>query len=568
MRAEERGAGIEVLRERLSRLSQAGLRISESLDVDEVLREAAQSARALTKAVCGGIVTLDGPARPGNFVTYGLSAEEQQRFLDLPHGPDLWEYLSQVPRPLRVRSLSEHLSSLGYAGERKLAVSFLGMPIRHQGEHVGNFYLADKEDGQQFTREDEDLLTLFSSHAGAVIANARKHRSEERARADLEALIEVSPVGVVVLDAASGRVVSANRESRRIVGDLCRPGCTVQQLLEVLSVRRTNGRRVVPEGLPAASALRKATAIRAEEIVLKVPGGREIPVLVNATSVRSQQGEVESVVVTLQDMTPLKELDHFRAEFLDLVSHQLRAPLTSIKGCATNALGTSSILDPAETRQFFGIIDEQADRMRELISDLLDAARLETGTLSVTPESADLAVLVDQARNLFRDEGGGNPVHINLPPDLPRVLADRQRVVQVLVNLFSNAARRSPESSAIRVTAAPNGVYLTVSVADEGRGIPAGRLPHLFREVAENGRRRRTREAGTGLDLAICKGLVEAHGGRIWAESEGAGLGARFLFTIPVVEEADSLVGTEPGAGTASTAALGTAATARSGGGR
>ena len=545
-KADQPRAEIEVLRERLSGLSEASLRISESLDVNTVLHEVVEGARALTGAGCGGIVTLDGSGELQDFVTSGLTPEEHQQFLELPHGPGVGKYLSQVLQPLRLRNLEDHLSSLGFPEDGKLALTFLGVPIRHQGEQVGNFYLADKEDGQEFMSEDEEVLVLFSSQAGAAIANARKHRDEQRARADLEALIEMSPVGVVVFDAGSAQVVSINKESRRIVGDLHLAGRSAEELLDVLRVRRADGQEIVLEKSPLAKALRDAATIRAEEIVLEAPDGRQVTTLISATPIHSEQGELESVVVTLQDMTPLEELERLRAEFLGMVSHELRAPLTSIKGCASTVLGASSVLDPAETLQFFRIIDEQADHMRDLISDLLDAARIETGMLSVAPKWAELAVIVDQARNTFLSGGGRNPVHINLPADLPRVLADRQRIVQVLVNLLSNAARHSPESSAIRLTAVLEGVHVTVSVADEGRGIPAERLPHLFRRFARSGREDRGRGVGAGLGLAICKGLVEAHGGRIWAESEGTGLGTRFLFTIPLAEEADSIVATTP----------------------
>ena len=545
-KADQPRAEIEVLRERLSGLSEASLRISESLDFNTVLHEVVEGARALTGAGCGGIVTLDGSGELQDFVTSGLTPEENQQFLELPHGPGVGKYLSQVLQPLRLRNLEDHLSSLGFPEDGKLALTFLGVPIRHRGEQVGNFYLADKEDGQEFTSEDEEVLVLFSSQAGAAIANARKHRDEQRARADLEALIEMSPVGVVVFDAGSAQVVSINKESRRIVGDLHLPGRSAEELLDVLRVRRADGREIVLEESPLAKALREAATIRCEEIVLEAPDGRQVTTLISATPIHSEQGELESVVVTLQDMTPLEELERLRAEFLGMVSHELRAPLTSIKGCASTVLGASSVLDPAETLQFFRIIDEQADHMRDLISDLLDAARIETGMLSVAPKWAELAVIVDQARNTFLSGGGRNPVHIDLPADLPRVLADRQRIVQVLVNLLSNAARHSPESSAIRVAAVLEGVHVTVSVADEGRGIPAERLPHLFRRFARSGREDRGRGVGAGLGLAICKGLVEAHGGRIWAESEGTGLGTRFLFTIPLAEEADSIVATSP----------------------
>ena len=126
---------------------------------------------------------------------------------------------------------------------------------------------------------------------------------------------------------------------------------------------------------------------------------------------------------------------------------------------------------------------------------------------------------------------------IDLPPDLPRVMADRQRVEQVLNNLLANAARQAPESSPIRIAAERDGVHVAVSVADEGRGIPPERLAQLFRKYsgAAGGERG---AGGSGLGLAICRGLVEAHGGRIRAESGGPGRGARFTFTLPVAGEA------------------------------
>ena len=214
--------------------------------------------------------------------------------------------------------------------------------------------------------------------------------------------------------------------------------------------------------------------------MLSVPDGRKVKTLINATPVRSADGAVESVVVTMQDLAALEEFGRLRAEFLGMVSHELRTPLTSIKGSTATVLGAGPPLDRAEMVQFFRIIDQQADHMRGLISDLLDTGRIDTGTLSVNPEPADVAALVDQARNTFLSGGGRHTVLIDLAPDLPRVMADRQRIVQVLNNLFANASRHSPESSPIRVAAVPDGVHVAVSVSDEGRGVPAEMLPRLF----------------------------------------------------------------------------------------
>ena len=260
--------------------------------------------------------------------------------------------------------------------------------------------------------------------------------------------------------------------------------------------------------------------------------------LVNATPIRSEDGEVESVVVTLQDMTPLEELGRLRAEFLSMVSHELRVPLTSIRGSATALLDASSSLDPAE-RQFLRIIVDQADHIGELTGDLLDMARIETGTLSVSLEPTEIARLVDRAKTTFLSGDGRNNLDLDLALDLPLVMADRPRIVQVLGNLLSNAAKYSPASSVIRVTAVQEDSHVAVTVADEGTGVSAEQLPHLFRKFSRTDGEDGEREiGGSGLGLAICKGIVEAHGGRIWAESDGPGLGARFTFIIPMVEEA------------------------------
>ena len=273
--------------------------------------------------------------------------------------------------------------------------------------------------------------------------------------------------------------------------------------------------------------------------MLSVPDGRGVRILVNATATRSADGAVESVVATMQDLTPLNELERLQTEFLGMVSHELRAPLTSIKGSAATLLRPSPELDPAEMREFHRIIDDQADHMLGLISDLLDAGRIETGTLSVAPEPSEVASLVDRARNTSLSAGGKHAVRIDLPPDLPRVTADRRRIIQVLNNLLSNASRHSPDASTIRVAAAQDGVHVAISVSDEGQGVPPEQLPHLFRKHAGLvGGDRGGGAAGYGLGLAICKGLVEAHGGRIWAESDGPGRGTRFTFAIPVAEEA------------------------------
>ena len=540
--ADDQAREIAELRDRLSRLSQASLRINESLDFDTVLQGVLDSACSLTGARYGVITLLGESGRIQDFLYSGLTPEESRRFAEFPDGMLFFEYLSSISEPLRLRDFHSYVRELGLPEfHPPMAVSsplpFLAAPIRHLGESVGAFYVGEKE--LEFTPEDEETLVMFASQAALVIANARRHREEQRTRTDLETLVNTTPVGVMVFDAGTGEVRSINREARRIVSDLCAPDGTAEQLLEVLTFRRADGREVSLVEFPLAQGLRTGETVRAEEIVLQSPDGRSVTTLVNATPIFLEEGEVESVVVTIQDMTPMEELERLRAEFLGMVSHELRTPLASIKGSAATLTEAASDLDPAEMLQFYRIIGEQADHMRDLIGDLLDVARIETGELSVAPAPADVASLVDEARSRFQSGGGRNNLRIGLSSELPLVMADRRRIVQVLNNLLSNAAWNSHEASAIGVSAVREGYHVAVSVTDEGRGIAAERLPHLFRKFSRiDGEDRRRDIAGSGLGLAISKGIVEAHGGRIWAESDGLGLGARFTFTIPVAGDA------------------------------
>ena len=233
-------------------------------------------------------------------------------------------------------------------------------------------------------------------------------------------------------------------------------------------------------------------------------------------------------------MTPLERLERLRSQFIGMVGQELRTPLAAIKGSAATALSASSSLDRTEMRYFLRAIDEQADRMRRLISDLLDTSQIEVGALSVTPEPTSLEDLVEGARRAFLRGGTTNIIETDLPPDLPRVEVDRQRMTQVLNNLFVNASRNSPDQSVIRVSASSDGVYVSISVADEGRGLSAERLPHLFRKFSPaDGQGGYGYSMGENLGLVICKGIVEAHGGRISADNGGPGGGARFTFTVP-----------------------------------
>lgn len=481
---------IEVLKELLLKLSEASLRVSGSLDIDAVRSEALDGARALTGARHGRIA---------------LNGEDE---------------------------VSDE------SGDPQDANTSLVMPIRQGDVQIGEFHLSEKEGGGEFSDEDKETLALFASQTATAIANAQRHRDEQRARTHLEALIDISPIGVLVIDAKTESIESLNREAMRMVNSLQDVGQTLEQLIDSVTIQRANGPEMSVDELMSMQNLSLGEEVSAEEIVFRVADGRTVTALLNAAPIRTEEGEVQSFVITLQDMMPLEELERLRAEFLGMVSHELRAPLTSIKGSAATLISGGQSLDPAETLQFHRIIDDQAEHMRELITDLLDVARVESGSLSVTPSPYDSVMLIDQAKNAFLSAGGRNNLELNLQLDLPQVMAEWRRIVQVLNNLLSNASKHSSASSTIRMGAVRDGVHVAFFVEDDGSGISPEVMPHLFRKHSRiNGDDGNSVTTGSGLGLAICKGIVEAHGGRIWAESEGVGMGARFTFTLPAIAD-------------------------------
>ena len=204
---DEQARETRVPREPDASLSEAILRISASLDLGTVLREVVDTARLLTRARYAIIATIDEAGQPQEFVASGFTPDEQRLVVEGPPALRFFKHLRDLPGPLRLTDLPAYSRSLGHAPDLALSKTFQAMPMRHRGVHVGAFFLAEKEGGLAFTADDEQIVVLFASQAAAAIVNAHTHRDEQRARADVEALVETSPVGVVVAAEPHGRLL-------------------------------------------------------------------------------------------------------------------------------------------------------------------------------------------------------------------------------------------------------------------------------------------------------------------------------------------------------------------------
>ena len=250
-----------------------------------------------------------------------------------------------------------------------------------------------------------------------------------------------------------------------------------------------------------------------------------------------------------------RELDRLKSELLSTVSHELRTPLVSIKGYAETLLREDVTWSEDERREFLRCIDEESDRLRSLIDDLLQMSQIEAGKLRISQQRVVLSRLAQRVARKARHQTQNHSISVSFPGDLPPVDADPKRVEQVLTNLIQNAIKYSPRGGAIKIrglaaTARPGGGFdfpgdrpshVVVAVADEGVGIPPEHRERIFDRFYRVDGKLARETGGSGLGLAICKGLVEAHGGSIWVESPGvlvrageAGTGSTFYFSLPV----------------------------------
>lgn len=233
----------------------------------------------------------------------------------------------------------------------------------------------------------------------------------------------------------------------------------------------------------------------------------------------------------------LRELDRLKSELLSTVSHELRTPLASIKGYAGTLLRDDVEWDDETCREFLHIIDEESDRLGELIEDLLQMSQIEAGILRVDPQPVRVPRMALRVAKKARSGVSKHNVNVLFPPEYPVVWADARRVEQVLRNLVENAIKYSPEGGTVTVRGDVEGNEAHIAVSDEGIGIAPSDLDRVFERFFRADGTEVRRAGGTGLGLSICQGIVQMHGGRIWAES-ALGVGSTFHFTLPLADPA------------------------------
>lgn len=258
------------------------------------------------------------------------------------------------------------------------------------------------------------------------------------------------------------------------------------------------------------------------ELVAVDAAGTERPVLVTAAHDRAR----DAIVMVLRRGERRRRLDAARSELVSTVSHELRSPLTSVKGFVKTLLAKWDRFDDDQKRQMLATVDADADRVTRLLGELLDVSRIDAGRLPLRRSMIDLGEVADAVAGSTAPRDPDGRVVVDLPGQLPRCYADADRLEQVLTNLVENALVHG--DGTIRVSAEVDDEAITVAVDDDGPGVAEADRSRVFAKFFRPNERR----SGTGLGLYICRGIVEAHGGEVWAADSPTG-GARFAFTLP-----------------------------------
>ena len=429
-------------------------------------------------------------------------------------------------RPVYVRDTLEEKDFIFFDQEVR---SLLAVPLQVKGRVIGVINVDDRVP-DAFGADQERLLTIAAAQAAIAIENARLFSEVLSEKQRTEAIIRYMADGLLMLD-RRGVVVSCN---------------PAMAMMLDLSQKEILGQRVSDPDLDARlrdicqpATVKERTGVLAREVEIPRVGPlgealRPRILRVYSSGVKNEAGQRIGEVRVVHDISKEREVEELKDEFFSTISHELRTPLFSILGF-TRLILEGQVHDEGTEREFIRIIGRQAEQLGQLVNNLLNISRLESSLFELERQPVELVEVVRQTLSKLHSiaEGRGVELQAELPASLPMVTGDRDWLEQVVSNLVSNAIKFTPEGGQVCLAARQQDGDILVEVSDTGIGIPADSLELIFSKFYRVPDEGEERPGGTGLGLHIAKQVVEAHGGRIWAEST-AGQGSTLRFTLPI----------------------------------
>jgi len=394
-----------------------------------------------------------------------------------------------------------------------------------------------------FTYNEIQLLTSFANHAAMAIENAVLfERSDMRLREQtqrLEALVQSLHDGLILTD-LHGKVIYANKRVGELA-DLSTKNLTGMHADQILAhiIDKTSDKQ---GSKTQTQKLLNKKGERVIELAQNIQD-RTIYLRLEVFNVNDEEGMAIGRGIFFHDVTADRELDRMRSSLVSTVSHELRTPLAAIKGYVSTMLVDDVEWDRTSQREFLTIISDESDRLTNLVNNLLDLSRIEAGSLKLSHEKCIVKEIIQNAAR-GAQLTSKNHLEINIKPRLPGIYADPLRLESILRNLIENSIKYAGEKAHIKVDVNKNGKEVIFRVSDDGPGIPEKEGQRIFERFYRMDDSLTRLTSGAGLGLAICQGLVRAHGGRIWVEPRE--IGACIAFTIPVKSKASSNIHKNP----------------------
>jgi len=507
-------------REYLLRISRA---LTSQLNLDELLQLVLEAATSILAGQAGLIALRDPDA---NFViraSYGLPRAIVPYFAplltDIPEDVDRSRF--HIPR--LADKLGRVASELGLRLQQVVA-----LPMAIKRELIGVLYVF-RAHGTRFTADERRVLASFADQAAIAVNNAQLYEATAQEKRRLDAILEYSADGVLILNAAY-RITVFNRALVRLSGwpaaqALDRPHDEIIRWAHLETEQDLSG--AVAEGWPSTSA----QPIYVEGDLRRRDGGT-VSVGITYAPLFDREGQLINVIANVRDITRFREADEIKSVFISVISHELKTPVALIKGYADTLLRKDACWDQETMQRSLNVILEETERLNRLIDNLLDASRLQAGVLQMEMEETAIDELAARMADRFRTQTQIHEIVVNFPSDFPAVEGDVNRLEQALNNLLSNAIKYSPDGGRIEVSGRIKPEEVIVTVSDQGLGIPLDEQPRVFERFFRGTRERDQRASGAGLGLFLAKAIVEAHGGRIWVENN-PDEGVSFSFALP-----------------------------------
>jgi len=520
----------EQLKQRLQRLAlleEISVAVTSTLNLNDILRTTVAGLSKVFEVSQSGVIIFDEDQTVGRLVA------------EYPPGPDVGsvtiplrgnlsvERILVTKQPLAIEDAQHDplLASIRDLMRKRSVKSILIVPLLLKGEVIGTIGLDATKDTRTFTAEEIELAQAIANQISVAIENARLYQQTIGEKAKTEIILQETFSGIMLVDDRL-RIVSLNPAAELITGYYAREALG-KRIGDIL------GAEIAAPGSPLARAIETGEKVLPVETVLIGKAGSK-DVLLGVTPLPSSEQAVAHYLLSLADISKLKEVERLKSSIVANVSHELRSPLASIKVYTELLLNTLGDSDVASRRAWLSVIERETDRLTALINDFLDLSRLESGRFALTKVPIHLERVIADVVDLLRVQAERRDIQIqvDVQPGLPQLWADKDLIASVVRNLLSNAIKFNREGGQVRITVQESDGDFQLCVEDEGIGIPQDAIPQLFTKFFRVPSAAAAGVQGTGLGLALTHEAVAAHGGRIQVEST-LGKGSRFTVFLP-----------------------------------